>query len=567
MAEVDKPYGKILRLVFCLCSTHVWGGRDFLYRLLHHGQESLLVIHALTFESRKFVLKEVPPKIRMKLINDAHWKQLPEDSFSTTSLQAAVKFRKFADAKVEKIFKRTFQEIYDLPIENYGFAHDKLDPHQQTGIRWILTRKRSYLAHAPGAGKTVQVILAGLWSGSSRLLFIVPPFLTVNWEREIEFFSPWLGEYGDITVIPRSDKKETVDWGAKFIICPDSMLSREWVQEGIQKIGFDFIAVDEASRFKEAFSERSLAFYGGRRTEKGKKEIFYPGIFQNARHVTFMDGSPMPNRPMELWAPTYALSPSTIDCMGQDDFGYRYCGAKPNARGIWEYKFSSNEHELKEKLQSNFMHVVTEYQLNHTKRKRSILFMDRDPRTNSMVSWERKHLKGLTSLTEKNSQGDLARYRQQLGASKVPWIAEYTKYRLEEKNESILLFVWHREVAEKLYQYFAQIHQAIGLVIGGTPASEREILFKQFQAGKTKLLILNIGAGGRGHNLQRADRIIFGEWSWSDETNKQCEHRAARRGNEKSHVLSEYLCVPNSIDEITLRSNFTKEERVKKVIG
>ena len=71
----------------------------------------------------------------------------------------------------------------------------------------------------------------------------------------------------------------------------------------------------------------------------------------------------------------------------------------------------------------------------------------------------------------------------------------------------------------------------------------------------------------RGYNLQRADRCIFAEWSWSNETNLQAEKRASRKGSTKEFVRCEYLVCPGSMDEVQLGSCFTKEKRVKRVIG
>ena len=79
---------------------------------------------------------------------------------------------------------------------------------------------------------------------------------------------------------------------------------------------------------------------------------------------------------------------------------------------------------------------------------------------------------------------------------------------------------------------------------------------------------MNIAAGGRGHNLQRADRVVFAEWAWNDETNKQCEKRASRKGRDKDlPVRCNYIVCPNSMDEPILNAVFKKTESVKKVIG
>lgn len=515
-------------------------------------------LERLTFKRGKFILEEAStPKLRLQLSKNDYWKSLANDGFETDSLRAAAKLRRYADEKLKKLFKRTFQEYRDVTRPPL----DHLDDHQIRGVDWILSRKRSYLAHAPGAGKTATVITASLLTNAHRVLFIVPPSLTANWENEIWKFTEPLDVFPTIGIVPTSDRQEEMAWRADFIICPDSMLAKPWVYTKLQEIPFRFIAVDEASRFKDPLAERSLAFYGGK-----SGETAYPGLFQKAHHVVLMDGSPMPNRPMELWAPTYAMDPEAIDCMDQNDFGYRYCGARPNHMGVWEFLHSSKEAELKSNLQKTFMHVVTESELSHPERRRSLLFLNHDVRSPEHQEWERQNLIGLPeSFSEEMSRGDAARFRKELGVRKIPRIASYVKERLREKNDQILVFAWHREVCEQLAERLEK--HKVGLIMGGVPNDTRNHLIDLFQKKILRVLVLNIAAGGRGYNLQGADRVIFGEFSWTDELNRQCEKRASRKGSEKSFVRCEYMVSPGSMDEVVLNSVFSKEKRVKKVIG
>lgn len=529
----------------------------------------------LSYRKNRFILTTEKDVYRRLLTKNSSWQMSPTGyEFKTRNLGAAAVFRKYATENVEKIFKRTFQEFYPhviLPMPR------GLDPHQREGLEWILSRKRSYLAHAPGAGKTAQAICAALMCRLHRshrcephkdlgqILLIVPPSLTKNWEREIYKFTEWFADYGypfpTVGIVPRSDKQERMAWKADFIICPDSMLTRPWVYDRLLHMNKRFIAVDEASRFKEFGAERTAALFGGK-----SGDTVYAGLVGDAAHVVLMDGSPMPNRPIELWAPTYAMDPGSIDYMGYEAFGYHYCGAKQNQYGQWEFLYSSNEQELKEKLQKSFMHVVSEDRLSHPERRRSLLYMNEDVRTAEHKKWESANL-GKIELSEDASQGDLARYRRELGVRKVPWVARYVEDRLKDKNESILLFAWHRDVCLALHAALSKEDRPAGLVIGGTSPKMREGLFDLFQKGEIKLLIMNIAAAGRGHNLQRADRVIFAEWSWTDEMNRQCEKRASRRGNERAFVRCEYLVCPGSMDELVLTSVFSKERRVKKIIG
>lgn len=508
----------------------------------------------LTFIEGQFFLTDPPPQ---KFTDQ--WVKVDTRTYVTRNLKAAAEFRRFTDETCDRVFNRAFNRVYDLPnLPPLPF----LDEHQHTGLRWVLTRRRSYLAHAPGAGKTLQAIVASILSDKiGQTIFIVPPSLTVNWKREIERFAPELGEYPSIAIVPLSARKGEMNWHADYIIVPDSMLWADWVWLKIRDLKIKFIAVDEASRFKEQSSKRSLAFYGGT-----YRKYKYPGMYQKAHHVVFLDGSPMPNRAVELWAPVYALDPLAIDALDYQDFGFRYGGAVMNDRGQWEFKGTSHEKELKAKLRATFMHVVTEDELSHPERRRSILMMNEDVRSHEQKTWERKHLSKIKELDEQTSQGELATFRLELGLRKVPFIARYVAERLRETNESILLFVWHREVALRLHSLLGNFKP--GLVMGGTDAAYRENIFEAFQKGDCRLITGNVQAMGRGHNLQRADRIIFGEFSWTDETNKQCEKRASRRGRDNSaFVRCEYIVCPDSIDEKVLGSVFTKERRVKRVIG
>lgn len=479
----------------------------------------------------------------------------------------ATKYREYADEQARKVLDQAFIKRYTFHGSLPGF----LDEHQKEGVKWILTRSRSYLAHAPGAGKTAQAITAALLSpGDGQIIFIVPPSLTMNWAREIEKFHPLLQPPGKFIsvpsycVLPKSGKQSSMDWDAQMLIIADSMLTKSWVLEGLALTTKKFIAVDEASRFKEVSAQRTLALFGGR----NQKNRTVPGIIQGAKYVVLMDGSPMPNRSMELWAPTFAMSPESIDFMSQNDFGFRYCGAQMNAHNQWEFKRDSNSEELKSKLQESFMHVVPESRLNHPERLRSILFMDKDARSLLHKNWEKKYLSTfqLSDIGENASQGALAKFRRELGLRKIDWVADYVSERLTTKNESIILFAWHREVCLGLEEKLAKFNP--GLVIGGTDSLYREKKFEQFQAGKIKLLIMNIAAGGRGHNLQKADRVVFAEYSWTDETNKQCEARAARKGRDVHlPVRADYIVSPNSMDEMILQAVMRKEVRVKRVIG
>lgn len=476
-------------------------------------------------------------------INRMNWSKENEDWIKTKSIQAAAQFKSYADERATKIFKNQKPKLYEvserLALPPY------LDPHQIEGIKWILSRRCSYLAHAPGAGKTAQALIASIIETKlGNNLIIVPPSLIENWVREIEKFIPC---YVTIGTVGGGAKEHRVVWNADYLIVSDAMLTKDWVKTRIENHFWKYIIVDEASRFKELNTKRSKTLYG---------------IIRNTQHVVFLDGSPLPNRAMELYAPLSNLAPECIDYMTQEEFGHAYCGATFNDYG-WEFKHFSNENELRKRMQRHFMHVVTEDKLNHPERLRSLVFINNNVLDKSVKTWEQKNLGSikLSDLTDSDSKGELAEIRRKVGDSKIKPAVDYIKQRLQS-GESILVFAWHREVCEQLSEKLD-----LPVVMGGTHASYREAIFKSFNAGGNKGIIGNIAAMARGHNLQKADRIIFVEYSWSNEVNTQAEKRASRRGRDQSlPVRCEYLVVKDSVDEVMLNSVMNKDKGVKRLI-
>uniref|UniRef100_A0AB74UGS4 DNA helicase n=1 Tax=Caulobacter phage BL57 TaxID=3348355 RepID=A0AB74UGS4_9VIRU len=78
----------------------------------------------------------------------------------------------------------------------------------------------------------------------------------------------------------------------------------------------------------------------------------------DAKRRVFLSGTPMMNRPLELWSIVKAFDP---DGLGKDwkEYGYRYCaGWFDNMRGpqgSYDFTGSSNEEELGYRLRSTFM--------------------------------------------------------------------------------------------------------------------------------------------------------------------------------------------------------------------
>lgn len=405
-------------------------------------------------------------------------------------------------------------------------------------VPFALARNRSYLALDPGLGKTICAAL--IYNATNEpMVYVCPPFLLGNVEEELRKWcvgSPRIARYG------RDDLE-----GAQIILVPDSLLSRERTKVEVVGLISDEAAtliVDEAHRYKNDTAERTKALFDG----------FVP----NFSKVVFLSGTPMPNRPMELYPLLSNCAPELIGFMNKFEFGRRYCAGYRSKWG-WDFTGASNVQELAGKVIGTFMLRL---------RKKDVL-PELPPKTEELVFIDDELPPVLADMNkkilEKHSPEDLmkgkigeehvATYRRKLGEAKLPGAVAYIKFLLEQGEESLLVFAHHRDVVSGLEHALRAFDPLV--IMGDVDKDERFRRAKEFQSNpKRRLLILNIAAGGVGFNLTKATRVIFVEFAWTPGDNDQAIDRAHRIGQEEK-VLAQYLVHRNSIDrdvmEVILR--------------
>ena len=267
-------------------------------------------------------------------------------------------------------------------------------PYQRAGVEYAMQRKDTLIADQPGLGKSPMGV--GVFNAdpkARRCLVIAPASLKEHWRREFE-----LWKTKDVTVgiaetnvdvkeqigVFKSGKKKgqprykTVDTIKEFwpdtdvVIINYDILSR--FHDQIKSVAWDLLIADEAHALKTVDSGRTLFILGGKKKDKttGWKPVWYSAIEANRR--VFLTGTPMMNRPVELWPFIKAFDPSgkarnpdpNKPDSAFEQYGYRYCdgywdmtlgGYDKNGRKKGDYNFSgaSNQEELGEYLRSTFM--------------------------------------------------------------------------------------------------------------------------------------------------------------------------------------------------------------------
>jgi len=185
-----------------------------------------------------------------------------------------------------------------------------------------------------GTGKTIQS--AGLFTLISnnkdngeqpRFLVICTAGMKITWEREIRKWCEGLS-----TVKIKGTKLlDYLPTENVVIINYDLVVHhRPWIDQIADKYGWDLIICDEAHYLKNPKAKRTVAVLGGRL--KRGEEFGHIGSIDGKK--LFLTGTPLVNRPVELWPILKECDPTGLGENWQR-FVRKYCGAYKGRYG-WD---------------------------------------------------------------------------------------------------------------------------------------------------------------------------------------------------------------------------------------
>lgn len=464
--------------------------------------------------------------------------------WETKKISKAIRLREFFDESAKDAVNcHSFEET---PWPNGLFIpeNQRLKDFQIEGVNFALNRNHSYLAFEQGLGKTPTGI-AIINAVNLPTLIICPPFLVENWKRELRL---WLlnGEPANIVSGKQIDVKKTAD----VIVLPDSLLDKDLIHDFLRGQDFGVLVVDEAHRFKNSEAVRTKNLFG-------KIAPLIPKI-------VLLSGTPIPNRPMELYAPLSNLAHNVIDFLSYPEYGVKFCAGHKKKFG-WDYSGSSNADELSRKIHGTFM---------LRKMKAEVLqeLAPKEERVTVMGGVVNPELKKITATIKRKGitpegmlkvLGEYAKMRTLVGMAKVPLALEFVADILENTNESILLFAWHHEVMAALLTGLKKYKPVE--INGKTPMRDRAEAEKEFQNKKSRVLIGQIQCMV-GLNLTAATRVVFAEFSWVPADNDQASDRAHRIG-QKDSVTVDYLALAKTLDEDILETLLRKKKVINKLVN
>lgn len=447
-------------------------------------------------------------------------------------------------------------------------------PFQVEGARFLLGREGALLGDEMGLGKTVQVLLAVNADPTIRkVLVICPASVKLNWEREAK---RWLVRPFETLVLSGTTPSPIPHpQGGLFVVINYDIVAA-WEEE-LRRHVWDLMVLDEAHYVKDPKAKRTRAILG----PKARNPI-------PARKRVALTGTPIVNRPVELW-PILAW----LDYRAWGNFwGYvkRYCNAHYNGYG-WDFRGASNLEELRARLRPYMLRREKAEVLKDLPEKiREIIVLPRNG-LSSLVEEEwavwNKYQGRLASLREEaerarraKDKDELARIlaeiravsqvafsamstiRARLAEAKAPKVAAFVKDLLEEKQK-VVVFAHHRAVLEYLQKDLGEYRPV--LVWGGMSAQARQAAVDAFQNGDARVFLGSITAAAEGITLTASDTLVFAELDWRPGKMLQAEDRVHRIGQDRG-VLIYYLVIEDSLEARMANVIASKMEVIRKAV-
>lgn len=445
--------------------------------------------------------------------------------------------------------KLTLSEMISLSREvisneNYN-APEGMDylPFQKVAIKWISLFDRVLIADPPGAGKTIMIAGAINNEGPKRVLIYAPASLILNWKKELQ---KWM-----IKPLPIYTWKEFEALSGtpkEFIIISSFFYAgkKEAILKVLKLHSIDLLVIDESHAFKNMQANRTKFLFA------------VNGPFKISKKVIAMTGTPIVNRPIELYPLVKRLAPHLIQNLNKFEFGMKYCAGWKTPWGTWDFTGASSLKELGTNLRSGFM----------IRREKNAILPQLPKVIKSLVYLDKKAPKHLAFKDENVSNKGAVAFEESsvahldLGLLKLPLAIEYLKTMNEGGHKKIIVFAHHREVLKGLAIGLAEFNPV--LFMGGMSPKMKDDAVNKFQnIPQCEFFIGSIVAAGVGLTLTAASYVALVEADWRPGINDQAIDRAHRIGQVNT-VLAEFLVIEGTLDERKLKLNLEKSNNAKE---
>ena len=433
-----------------------------------------------------------------------------------------------------------------------------LYPYQEEAVQAMEEERGFLLADEMGLGKTVvqmeELRRYTLTHSPTRSLIICPKSVISVWEDHAKKFG-----FKDVYLHHAPQKAEHL------------ITITNWDQIRInpmyKKVGWHFVVADEAHNAKNRKAKRTRALWT------------IP-----ARHRRALTGSPIVNRPDELWAILHWLYPERWTSYWK--FYEKYVDYEKHPFHQYRIvKGAKNVEDLQEKLSMLMLRrfkrdVLTQLPDKYYEK----IQVDLSPRQFAVYEQMRKDMLAWVGKNEdkplaaKMVIAQLMRLRQIAGGT--PDIDEEGNVTIHEPSSKIDALMDVIEGTDRPIVVFSNFRAMVRMVrercnagkiscvglTGETAQSDRSEAIRAFQAGEARVFVGTIRAGGVGVTLTRSSTVVFLDRSWSPADNLQAEDRLHRIGQENA-VQVIHIDANRTVDRYVEAKLDWKWSIIKQILG
>lgn len=489
-------------------------------------------------------------------------------------LRLSIKHGLSVDPGINEVFERIERSTH---LDGFNFI---LKPFQAEGVAWLESQLGTgMLADEQGTGKTVQVMAYAHKNHRFPMMVVCPNTLKLNWRNEIismtglRYRINVVGkDYSKKQVLLRQKRHPNVVYSKSpeqgfdiYVMNYDILTANIDTVEGI---GLRLLVLDESHKIKNPDAKRTKAYI---RLATGEVDERLPGgryltkkVGNGIESVVLISGTPMVNRPRELWTAVRSVGNWVPTFSTWSKFAFRYCNPRNNGHG-WDFNGVSNADELNELLCSNIM----------LRRLKADVLGELPPKVYRTIplEFDRKEYDKVESAfnginwnggmeaiirmggnAPKSDEAIVAiqKLREIAGYAKldstVEWIRDYT-----EEGEKIVVFAHNRRVIDTIKEALEQdpgYQNAVRVIYGGIKDEERADSVLAFQQDpQVRVILVGITAGGFGLTLTAARAVAFVQLPWTPGEISQCVDRIHRIGQDADSVMVFNLVAEGTIEE------------------
>jgi len=477
--------------------------------------------------------------------------------------------------------KRTGIKLYKFQAEDADFLED---------------RKSVLLAWEMGTGKTYAAVELDLRHRLEREQGGLPPAPTLVVAPLSTLTTTWEYHFKELTdlkifVIDPKDRpafiRAVLDPAQPFdvFICHWEALRLLVKEEKFRRHIWGHVIADEVHRAKSRKSQQSRAL------RKYVRAIFRTGL----------SGTPVTNKPYDLWAILNWMYPKTYKSFWR--FYNEYCDFEIQyPHGYHKFLGPKNEEQLLKEIEPFYRRHLKQKQCcdNHPQgvqpdlpdKYYTDIWVELTPKQRTaydqmrrdMIAWleEQDETKPLVapvaiaqlvrlqqfavayaSIHYDTTEGTTSRVQLTEPSSKLDVLLQIIE---DNEGEQIVVFSQFKQLINLAAERLRRAEVSFVTITGDVPASKRPAAIDSFQRGDSQIFLGTIGAGGEGITLTAASTVIFLDRDWSPAKNSQAEDRLHRIGQTNAVQVIDIMA-RDTIDHGKRQKLIIKREWIRRILG